>query len=545
MSEFFLDRETREALEWDQFLSLVEVCSPLGFNDKQRIKPFLPGEERGLRRELKRTYRFKEFLAENASWAEELRFCLREIKDLRGFFRDAAHGGILSVTELFEVKRFLWVLKQIRELFQRSELAFLSTLKPRSLPALWRIFLRGGQSPHSFFLVDAYSGDLSHWRSIKASLERKLDEERTKIEATLTPLSLKLSRDLTVTIPREDKRTIREFRNNPRFFLQGETSRNLRFSLRRSPEELLWEKELAETRAKIEAAEKEVRRWLSRRVGEYAELLLKNAEKVAALDLLLAKADLDRLFPLSRPRILCGDDKEILSMKEGVHLPLHVRLSCHVLKFHPLTIELRQGSALITGANMSGKTVLLKTLGLNAALAQHGFLVPANSFSLTLRDFVFFSTRGKETDGLSAFGAEIMGLRRVLELKEAKGLLLIDELARGTNPEEGFAINAALLEYLKDKASLCLMASHFDGLAKVADVEHWQMAGLSEVTLGQIKKLVSSKDEGLIERLMSYKLSRVSRKKFVPHDALKISLLLGLNRDVVELAERFLEKFLP
>jgi hypothetical protein len=70
---------------------------------------------------------------------------------------------------------------------------------------------------------------------------------------------------------------------------------------------------------------------------------------------------------------------------------------------------------------------------------------------------------------------------------------------------------------------------------------HWQMAGLGEISLEQVRALIRQGGEAILSSLMQYRLERVEPERRVPHDALKIALLLGLEEEVIELARGFTE----
>ncbi len=123
------------------------------------------------------------------------------------------------------------------------------------------------------------------------------------------------------------------------------------------------------------------------------------------------------------------------------------------LEYTPISIELKEGVSCITGANMGGKTVSLKLVGLLTTMAQHGLLVPAKKMVLGLNNFIKASIGDIQSTekGLSTFGGEIKLIQEAIELSDKKGLILIDELASGTNPEEGYALSKAIVEYLLRK----------------------------------------------------------------------------------------------
>ena len=71
-------------------------------------------------------------------------------------------------------------------------------------------------------------------------------------------------------------------------------------------------------------------------------------------------------------------------------------------------------------------------------------------------------------NGLSSFGGEIMQLQNAIEQqKQGFGLLIFDELARGTNPDEGSAIVKAVVRYLRKKQVMAVLATHYLSLIHI------------------------------------------------------------------------------
>ncbi|MCR4428752.1 MAG: hypothetical protein NUV68_05380 [Caldiserica bacterium] len=508
MAEFFLDRETRDKLEWDYFLSLLEVRSPLGLEFKNRLTPFLPEQLEQLKKELKRCSAFTIFLSRNPHWAQEFATNLSEIKDLKNSLKKAQKEGTLNQTELFDIKRVLLTLHNLRDLLDYRGLSFLSQFKPRGSRQLLRTLSKGKQGLHSFYLVDDYSSNLRRIRRKKRELQARLSKETSSFKKGNTEASHEQS-----------------------VLLEKPFSSVLKLK-----------EEIKSLEIEEAVEERKVCQRLSRKVSMVSESLKRDLEKVGYLDFLFAKCEVAQNFGSTIPQILSPKARVSVKIEDGLFLPLAHRLKEKGERFQPLSITLRDGATLVTGANMSGKTVLLKTVGLNVCLAQHGMLVPAKSFKFKPFEFLFFSTRGKEPDGLSAFGAEISGLKKALSLREKRGLYLIDELARGTNPKEGFAINASILKILSQTDSTSVFTSHFDGLDRVCKVDHWEMSGLGDISLHQVKLILKKGGEDLISHLMEFRPKKVKGEKPVPHDALKIALLLGLEEDVIELAQTFLKK---
>ncbi|GIP54200.1 endonuclease MutS2 [Paenibacillus vini] len=139
----------------------------------------------------------------------------------------------------------------------------------------------------------------------------------------------------------------------------------------------------------------------------------------------------------------------------------------------PLDLEIgaRYKTLIITGPNTGGKTVVLKTFGLLALMVQSGLLVPVGRGS---KFSVYRGIRAVIGDGqnleqsLSTFSAQIQSLVSMLREAGPHTLLLIDELAAGTDPGEGIALSIAILEEFSRKNATVLVTTHFNELKTFA-----------------------------------------------------------------------------
>ncbi|HET6579259.1 MAG TPA: Smr/MutS family protein [Gemmatimonadales bacterium] len=139
----------------------------------------------------------------------------------------------------------------------------------------------------------------------------------------------------------------------------------------------------------------------------------------------------------------------------------------------PFELELPAGerTLLISGPNTGGKTVLLKAVGLAAALAQSGIVPPVGAGSrlpVFRRYYADIGDRQSIAASLSTFSAHVRMLRRILDQSDEGTLVLLDELGSGTDPAEGAALAAATLVSLTGRGTLTLATTHLGSLKDVA-----------------------------------------------------------------------------
>ena len=242
-------------------------------------------------------------------------------------------------------------------------------------------------------------------------------------------------------------------------------------------------------------------------------------------DALEAMIVLDSLYARGRfaEKLGCGvvefgDPSEGFAILGGRH-PLLVAQGIAVVPFD-LELAPDERTLLISGPNTGGKTVLLKSLGLFAAMAQSGVPVPvSNKSRLAIFDDVYADVGDEQSisSSLSTFSAHLKNLSEVLRSATSQSLVLIDELGSGTDPVEGAALGGAILEALTNRRSLSVATTHLGALKELAtEVDGVVNASLQfdSVALAPTYRLI----KGIPGR--SYGLS-IARRLALPEEVLR------------------------
>ena len=156
----------------------------------------------------------------------------------------------------------------------------------------------------------------------------------------------------------------------------------------------------------------------------------------------------------------------------------HPLIECQNRQSKYVTHDIRLGyddagqGWLLYGMNASGKSSLMKAIGLAVLLAQIGSYVPAKQ--MTLRPFHRIATRILNQDnlwaGLSSFAVEMSELREILSVADHQTLVLGDELCSGTESISGTAIVAAGIQHLHKAQARFVLATHLHDLMKLSAV---------------------------------------------------------------------------
>jgi len=218
---------------------------------------------------------------------------------------------------------------------------------------------------------------------------------------------------------------------------------------------------------------------LTRAVGREADIIARDVELLAELDLALAKARFSEalrgvpaeLYAGEWPRVSaeapCPPYEHPLNLIRARHpllnrdtvVPIHVYLGGNAL------------AVLITGPNTGGKTVALKTVGLLAAMNQAGLHIPAADGSrLPVFDALYADIGDEQSieQSLSTFSSHITHIVDIVGRADARSLVLLDELGAGTDPVEGAALAQALIDALLERRCLMLCSSHYARLKAYA-----------------------------------------------------------------------------
>jgi len=186
-------------------------------------------------------------------------------------------------------------------------------------------------------------------------------------------------------------------------------------------------------------------------------------QTIGELEFLFAKARfaldfggvIPRFSPEGSPRLVLRDARhplleDVLRRQRKTVIPASISLDAN------------DHTLLISGPNTGGKTVTLKTVGLLVLAAQAGFPVTCAEAEIPLFEKVLADIGDNQSieQSLSSFSAHIARIREMLEEVTADSLVLLDELGRATDPEEGGALGVAVLDEFHSFGAFTLASTH-------------------------------------------------------------------------------------
>ncbi len=234
--------------------------------------------------------------------------------------------------------------------------------------------------------------------------------------------------------------------------------------------------ELKDAEARVLGAEERIRRLehelfeeVRDAVAARAGDLIQTARAIGQLDVLAALAERAHARGHVRPLV---DDGAVFRVIDGRHPVLESRADVTVVA-NDVHLDADASVMILTGPNMSGKSVYLRQAALIAIMAQMGAFVPAREARLGVVDRIFTRVGAQDNlaGGQSTFLVEMIETATILHNVTPRSLVLLDEVGRGTSTYDGLAIAWAVVEQLHDRAAgaKVLFATHYHELTQLAE----------------------------------------------------------------------------
>lgn len=231
------------------------------------------------------------------------------------------------------------------------------------------------------------------------------------------------------------------------------------------------------------------RKELERLDRQYADLMHVLIKTIGQIDVALSNIKSTLLNNLVRPEIistteeisyveLCEVRHPLVEAREenGIYIPNTVVMGDSTLQDdETLSCTMADMSehdargVLLYGINSSGKSSLMKSIGICLILAQSGLYVPAKRMRFTLFNEIFtrIIARDNFEKGLSSFAVEMMEMKNIFNRASGKSLILGDEISRGTETLSALAIVSATIQRLSEIGSLFMFTTHLHQLQKI------------------------------------------------------------------------------
>ncbi|MBN1504479.1 MAG: endonuclease MutS2 [Candidatus Eisenbacteria bacterium] len=407
------------------------------------------------------------------AWTSELRSALLSSSGVPGLaFADVrphldkvkVEGSVLEPRQLLELAQFIHVASRAAKFFgaARAACRLSSELVEHLCPdeglaqSIDRSIDPAGE------VLDSASPTL---KALRRDIERNRDKARSQLAAFLESMgppaesfpTLRADRYM-VLIPAQAKKRQKGIVHD-----QSASGAGIYF-------EPLQAVEVNNTLSRLRAAEKEeihrILAELSSRVRSCSAELSAALAAMTKLDAVLARARMSLELSAVCP-VISRDGS--LRLRGARHPLLFLQGKERGFAVCPLDLEMGKDERvlLISGPNMGGKTVALKTLGLLSLMMKAGFHVPASEgteIPVFTRVFCDIGDEQSIEEQLSTFASHMRQVATALNESDSQSLVLVDELGAGTDPIEGAALAKAVLEELEGKGCTSVATTHLGSL---------------------------------------------------------------------------------
>lgn len=219
--------------------------------------------------------------------------------------------------------------------------------------------------------------------------------------------------------------------------------------------------EIEELKFQEQREEVKILREISEEIFQREKIFERFEQVYTEFEIAFAKARLGKLYRGIFPELKKEGSLKIL---KGVHPFLifsTLKNPSYLRNPVPNDFKVEKG-LLITGPNLGGKTVALKTIGILVLMAQAGFLLPAQQAEIPIFNQIFVDM-GDDQDiflGESSFSSHLKVLKEILDKAQDKSLILLDEPGRGTDPEQGLSLVAAIIEEMLKRKVVMIVTTH-------------------------------------------------------------------------------------
>lgn len=450
-----MNEQTLKKLEYDRIKKMVEeyTVSPAG---RRLAEAMMPSTAFGqIEAWLSETYEASELLGSGAS------IPLSAMEGIDAFLALLGKGKIYTEAELDALAVWLTSVSQMKK-YMRSKMHLAPTIASyaESMDECKPLQEELARSIRFGRLTDEASPDLAYIRrhiyGMEEKISRKMEHALNKYRSALQESIVSKRRDrFVIAVKRELRKQV------PGTVLDESSSGQTLFVEPNDVSDL--QQELNEWRAAEERERTVVLARLSELAEGYALSLSTNRQAMASFDFIMARGKLSRSYG---GRLIELSRQPVIKLTNAKH-PL-LGAACV-----PIDAELgvRWKQLIITGPNTGGKTAALKTMGLLALMTQSGLLIPAGEGSVmgVFRDVLADVGDGQSLEqSLSTFSSHIAVLKEMFTSAGPYSLLLLDEMAAGTDPSEGIALSIAVLEKFLERGALVAATTHFNEIKSFA-----------------------------------------------------------------------------
>ncbi len=532
-------------LEFDKVKALLKNLATTEYAKLKADELRIHTRKEYIQLELQQSYEYKEILAQGQYFPND--FTLNISRDIKLL---SIPGAMLTGEQWLPIRR---LAENISTIFR-----WFDTERRTAFPALAKLIAGTYYEKQVIQLIDEIldeSGNVKDNASldlqrIRMNLFRKRNELRRmfeKVIAKLAKAGYSADIDESFSNGRRVVAVFSEHKRQVKGILHGESdSRKTAFI---EPEETIGLNNDVFTLEHDETREvQRILRELTARLSVYAPLLKQYLETTGEYDFARAKAKMAIDMNGQLPALT---DAAHVHLIDAYHPLLYLYNKTSGKKTIPVTVTLDEKNRIlvISGPNAGGKTVTMKTIGLNQMMLQSGLLVPVHPDSqmgIFKQLFIHIGDTQNLEFELSTYSSHLLHMKYFIEMCNGRTLFFIDELGSGSDPNLGGAFAEVIMEELSRKHAYGIVTTHYLNLKVMANHTQGIINGamqFDEVHLQPMYKLVvgkpgSSYTFAIAERigLPQHLISKA--RKLVEEDHFKLDRLLNSTEKDLQLLDK-------
>ena len=500
MQENKIDSHTLKVLEFDKIIKFLgrfastELGKQYCHDILPQIHPFL------VRERLQETSEMKAFLSVSGSLPfnplRDITFLLKKTEP---------EGSFLAPLELWEVLLLLESSRLVKELIKSHSEQF---------PTLWVIANKIKElSPVADQIGKSINveGEILDYASKElACIRRKINQVKIHIRGVLEnvltqPETSLFAQEKIITL-RHDRYVIplkADFKKRIPGIVHDQSHNQATYFI--EPFHVVEQNnELTLLKEEMKREEVKILKNLTMVVRKQKKTLFENQKYLGKLDGIQARARMSETMKAREPKLISEKEIKFLQARHPILLnqslpddpERYPRFDNNTITPVDLFFPATYLGIIITGANMGGKTATLKTVGLLTLMVQAGLHIPvAEGSALYIWENIFSDIGDEQNleERISTFSSHVGHLNEILSLADEHSLVLLDEVGSGTDPEEGAALGAAILDELRSRKTKVIITSHLN-LLKAYGSSHPDVlnisVGFNTTTLKPTFKLV-------------------------------------------------------
>lgn len=532
-------------LEFDKVRSLLEAHCKTAYAQQKASQLRIHTRKEYIELELKQSFEYKQLFLQSQYFPND--FILPIAKDIKLL---GIPGAMLAAEQWVHIRKlcentasvFRWFDTERRLAFPAMATVISGTYYEKQIvESIDEVLDESGN------VLDTASPEL---QSIRMSLYRKRNELRRAFEKVISKLAkagYTADIDESFSNGRRVVAVFSEHKRQVKGILHGESdSRKTAFI---EPEETI------ELNNEVFALEHEegreiqrILRALTAKLSVHAPLLHQYLVMAGEYDFIRAKAKLALDMNGELPNLA---DKAQVHLINAYHPLLLLYNKSSKKSTIPLTLTLddRNRILVISGPNAGGKTVAMKTLGLNQLMLQSGLLVPVHPTSemgIFKQLFIHIGDTQNLEFELSTYSSHLLHMKYFIETANGKTLFFIDELGSGSDPNLGGAFAEVIMEELSRRHAFGIVTTHYLNLKVMANHTQGIVNGamqFDEVNLQPLYRLVvgkpgSSYTFAIAERIGLPQHLIQKARKLVEEDHFKLDRLLNRTEQDLQVLDK-------